>query len=119
MVDQESGAAESSRVRREREEESAAVGTPSKKRRQGRKSEVAEGAADGSGKVAAKAGEDGKNGVVEGNAERTPQESGEAGDDGGKPSGDPSAAAAGTVEAASRPEAPGQEVYRIPSYAGA
>lgn len=116
MVNQEGGVTEPSRVRREREEENAGVGTPSKKRRHGGKSEGGEGGRDVSGKVASKAGEGGDNGVVEGNGEKNAQEG--AGGGGGGGGVDLSGAAAGAPEGASRPEAPALEVYRIPSYAG-
>jgi len=111
MVNDESSP---SRVRRKREEEIAA-GTPSKKSKRGGRD--AEASPE---KSSSKIGEDGDNGtiVVEGNnAEESPQE---IGSDGNAPSAvDPSAAApAVTPEAASRPEPPAQEVYRIPSYAG-
>jgi hypothetical protein len=97
MVNQEGGPTQSSRVRREREEENAGAGTPSKKRRHGGRNEVAEAAPDVSGKGAPKAGEEGNNGTVEGSAERNLHE---------------------TPEGVARAEAGAQEVYRIPSYAG-
>ncbi|KAG0605244.1 hypothetical protein M758_9G042700 [Ceratodon purpureus] len=106
-MDQEGGVAESSRVRREREDENAGGGTPSKKRRQGGRSEGAEGGV--SGKVAAKAGEGGSNGVGDGSGERSGQESAGGGGDG--------VDASGAGEGASRGEAGAVEVYRIPSYA--
>ena len=121
MVNQEGGT-ESSRVRKDREEENAGVATPSKKRRQGGKNEAAEASPDGSGKFPAKTGGDGNNGTVGGNGEKTPQESAGAGDDGNGASVDPTGAGAGagaaTGEGAARPEEGAQEVYRIPSYAG-
>jgi hypothetical protein len=118
MVNQEGGPTQSSRVRREREEENAGAGTPSKKRRHGGRNEVAEAAPDVSGKGTPTAGEEGNNGTVEGSAERNLKEGAEAGGDGNEVSGDPSAAAAATPEGAARAEAGAQEVYRIPSYAG-
>jgi len=86
---------ESSRVRKERDEENAAVETPSKKR----KHSIAGAIVQGNGEDGNNAEEEVAGIVSDGNA--------------------PSHAPAVTPEAvASLPEAPAREVYRIPSYAG-
>lgn len=118
MVNHESSP---SRVRKKREEENVAIGTPSKKSKRGGKDVASEAACpDVSEKISPKKGEDGNNAITaEGNEDENPQGTAEEiVNDGNTHSVDPSAAPAATPEAASPPEPPAQEVYRIPSYAG-
>lgn len=121
MVNHESSP---SRVRKKREEENnsnnnyaSSIGTPSKRSKRLGKEAVSP---DASEKISPKKGEDGNNGSSAG--EKNSQEVAEIGnEDGHAPSSvDPGVhpPAGGTAEAASRPEPPAQEVYRIPSYAG-
>lgn len=105
--------AESSRVRRERDEENAAaLETPSKKSRHAGKDSIPEAPPDVAGPIAQGNGEDGNNAD-----QKELQESvGIVNDENAQASVDPSPAPAGTPEP--RPEPPAREVYRIPSYAG-
>lgn len=119
MVNPASVPTESSKVRREREEKDAAIETPSRKSRKAGKNGAAGVAGDARVQITAGKGEDRNNGTLGGNAERGPQGvAGSIGGEGNPGSVDPSAAPAATAEGASRPEAPGEVVYRIPSYAG-
>lgn len=120
MVNPASVPTESSKVRREREEKDAAIETPSRKSRKAGKNGAAGVAGDARVQITAGKGEDRNKGTLGGNAERGPQGvAGSIGGEGNPGSVDPSAAPAATAEGASRPEAPGEVVYRIPSYAGA
>lgn len=108
-----------SKVRREREEENAGVDVPSKKSRKAGQSGVPEPTPEAGNQIASGKGEDENNGTLEENAEGAPQENAEISHKSDPASVEPSAIPTATPEAATRPEAPTQEVYRIPSYAGA